>query len=118
MEPAKIRPKARELDQPSEDGGAAERAPDPERPLSAIEASELLGYATEPPQTVQKLCREGKLKHWRAGKEIRTLRRWVIEYRDSIAVGGGPDSAGLSADLEYGRGGHQRGRRRRHGALE
>jgi hypothetical protein len=63
---------------------------DPERPLTATEASELLGYATDPPQTVQKLCREGKLKHWRAGKEIRTLRRWVIEYRDSVAVGGRP----------------------------
>lgn len=69
---------------------AAGEGIDPERPLDAVEASELLGYATDPPQTVQKLCREGKLKHWRAGKEIRTLRRWVLEYRDSVAVGGAP----------------------------
>jgi hypothetical protein len=70
------------------EGASAVRDPDPERPLNAAEASELLGYATDPPQTVQKLCRDGKLKHWRAGREIRTLRRWVIEYRDSVATGG------------------------------
>jgi hypothetical protein len=66
----------------------AGNVPDPELPLNAVEASELLGYAKDPPQTVQKLCRDRKLRHWRAGTEIRTLRRWVLEYRDSIAAGG------------------------------